>query len=160
MKVEQLMTKDVASCRPDDSLNDAARIMWERDCGCVPVTEGQGGRLVGVLTDRDVCMAAYFRGTGLPAIPVREVMSTGVRACRPADELAEAEETMRAAQIHRLPVVDDADQLLGLLSLADLAREAARETGPRRRDLTEAEVGVTVAAIRRPRRFASGTDRS
>jgi CBS domain-containing protein len=152
MKVEQLMTKQVASCHPDDSLNQAAGIMWERDCGLVPVVEGEGRRLVGVVTDRDLCMASYFHGTNLKEIPVREVMSTGVRACRPSDEISEAEETMRAVQVHRLPVVDDADQLLGLLSLADLAREAASEAGSKRRDVTEAEIGGTVAAIRQPRR--------
>jgi CBS domain-containing protein len=156
MKVEQLMTKEVACCRPDDSLDDAARIMWERDCGFVPVTEGEGRHVVGVVTDRDLCMAAYFRGASLKAIPVREVMSTGVRSCRPGDEVSEAEATMRAAQVHRLPVVDDADQLLGLLSLADLAREAAREAGSRRREVTEAEIGGTLAAIRRARQLAAG----
>jgi len=79
MKAEKIMTREVASCRPDDTLNDAARIMWERDCGFVPVTaEDSGGRVVGIVTDRDLCMAAYTRGQRLADIRVGEVMSTGV----------------------------------------------------------------------------------
>ena len=66
MKVEQLMTKSVATCGPDKSADDAARIMWERDCGFVPITESTSNpRVIGVVTDRDLCMAAYTRGRPL-----------------------------------------------------------------------------------------------
>jgi CBS domain-containing protein len=155
MRVEQLMTKQVASVGPDGVLTEAARIMWEHDCGFVPVTEGESRRVVGILTDRDVCMAAYTRGQALGEIRVRDVMATGVRSCRPADDLAAAEAAMRERQVHRLPVVDDADQLLGVISLADIAREAAREAGSRRRRVSAAEIGETLAAIRQPRQIAA-----
>lgn len=152
MKVEQIMTKQAASCVPDDTLNEAARMMWEHDCGFVPVTEGvESHRVVGIITDRDVCMAAYTRGQTLEQIRVGDVMSTGVRSCQPAQDLGVVEATMCEAQVHRLPVVDDADQLLGVISLADIAREAARETGSKRRPISTAEIGATLAAIRRPR---------
>jgi CBS domain-containing protein len=158
MKVERLMTRDVTTCRPDDTLNDAARVMWERDCGFVPITAGEASRrVVGIVTDRDVCIAAYTRGQALGQIRIRDVMSTGIRSCRPADDLAAAEATMRACQIHRLPVVDEADQLLGVISLADIAREAAREAGSRRQEVTAAEIGETLAAIRQPRAIAGAT---
>jgi len=152
MKVEQLMTKDVLSCRPDDNLNRVAGIMWERDCGFVPVTEStESQRVVGVVTDRDICMAAYTKGQLLNQILVRDVMSSSVRSCKPADNLGAAEAKMREAQVHRLPVVDSADQLLGVLSIADIAREAAHEIGASRRTVTTEEVGATLAEVRKPR---------
>jgi CBS domain-containing protein len=150
------MTKDVATCGPDDSLNRAAQLMWERDCGFVPVVESaERRRVVGVVTDRDACMAAYTRGRPMAEIRVGDVMSTGVCACRASEDLAAAEETMREAQVHRLPVVDDSDQLLGVISLADIAREAARQIGTKSREVTPAEVGETVTRIRQPRMIAA-----
>lgn len=156
MKVEQLMTKRVGTCAPGDMLNEAARIMWEHDCGVVPIIEdGEAPRVVGIVTDRDVCMAAYTKGQPLSQIRVGDVMSTGVTSARPGEDLHEAEQTMQRAQVHRLPVVDDAGQLLGVISLADIAREAAREAGSKRQEVTALEVGETVAAIRKPREVAA-----
>ncbi len=156
MKIEQLMTKEVGACQPDDSLGHPARIMWERDCGFVPVTESrEDRRVMGVVTDRDICMATYTKGRPLDQIRVRDIMSTGVRSCKPSDTLETAEAAMREAQIHRLPVVDDADQLLGVISLADIAREAAREVGSKRQLVTTAEVGATLAGITQPRTLAA-----
>ncbi len=158
MKVEQLMTKEVASCGPNDTLNQAARVMWERDCGFVPIIEGiESRRVVGIVTDRDVCMAAYTRGRTLEQIRVGDVMSTEVRACKPGEDLTAAEATMRRAQVHRLPVVDDANQLLGVISLADIAREAARQVGSKSPKVSAAEIGETLAAIRKPRQIAGAT---
>jgi len=156
VKVQQIMTKSVSTCVPDDSANQAARIMWERDCGFVPVVEDQvSQRVVGVVTDRDLCMAAYTKNRPLDQIRLRELMSTGVRACRAGDDVAEAEQTMRSAQVRRLPVLDDAEQLLGVIAIADVAREAAREVGSRRQDVTVSEIGETVADICRPREIAA-----
>lgn len=158
MKVEQLMTKKVVSCRGDETLSDAARVMWEHDCGFVPIVESaDNARVVGVVTDRDVCMATYTRGLAPSEVWIRDVMSTGVRQCKPSDTLAAAEEAMREAQIHRLPVVDEAGQLLGVISLADIARQAAREAGAKRRAVSAAEIGETLAAIRKPREIAAGS---
>jgi CBS domain-containing protein len=154
MRVDKLMTKEVATCGPDDTLNRAAQLMWERDCGFVPVIE-QSRRVVGVVTDRDACMAAYTRGKPLPEIRVRDVMSTRVRACRPTDDVAAAEESMRESQVHRLPVVDDGDHLLGVISLADIAREAGRKAGSKSPEVSPAEIGETLARIRQPRAIAA-----
>ena len=156
MKVEQLMTKRVVCCTPGDTLNDAARIMWERDCGVVPVVDTDGSQhVVGMLTDRDICMAAYTQGQTLSKIRVRDAMSRAVRSCGPSQDVAEAEHTMREAQLRRLPVLDDADQLLGVISLADIAREAAREARSKRQEVTVAEVGETLAAISLPREIVA-----
>jgi len=159
MKVEQLMTKEVVTCRPEESLNDAARIMWERDCGFVPITASrESERVVGVVTDRDICMAAFRRGLPLKEIPIGEVMSTGIRMCKPSQDLDAAESILREAHIHRLPVIGDDDRLLGVISLADIAREAARNASVVRRSVTTEEVGTTLAGIREPRRIAADTD--
>lgn len=156
MKVEQLMTKSVSACAPDDTANEAARIMWERDCGFVPIVEGDGThRVVGVVTDRDACMAAHTRGLPLWQIRLGDIMSTPITSCRPGEDVHEAEQRMRLAQVYRLPVVDDAGQLLGVISLADIAREAAREAGSKRREVTSVEIGETLAAIRKPREIAA-----
>ena len=156
MKIEQLMTKGVSTCAPGDSLKEAARIMWERDCGIVPIIEDDATRrVVGIVTDRDACMAAYTRGQPLSQIRIGDVMSTSVASCRAGEDVHEAEQTMRSAQVHRLPVVDDANQLLGVISLADIAREAAREAGSRRQEVTAVEIGETLAAIRKPREIAA-----
>ncbi len=156
MRVEELMRKDVRACGPDDSMSDASRIMWERDCGFVPVVEADGaGRVVGVITDRDVCMAAYTRGRAPAEMRVREAMSSRVSTCAPADSIAAAEAEMRAAHVRRLPVVDAAGQLLGVLSLADLARGYARMRASGRKGLTAAELGEALAEICEPRALAA-----
>jgi len=159
MRIEQMMTKDVACCRPEDALNRAAQIMWERDCGFVPIVEnGESQRVVGVVTDRDTCMAAYTRGQRLSEIQVKDVMSAAIHSCRPEDDLATAEAKMSEAQVHRLPVVDDAGQLLGVISLGDIANLAARASGSKNPRVTTARVGETLATIRRPRQIAIASE--
>jgi CBS domain-containing protein len=147
--VEQLMSRAVATCRPDDSLNAAARIMWEHDCGVVPITvvdEG-GERVVGMITDRDVCMAAYTQGRPLRDIAVTSAMSGRIHACHPKDRIAAALERMATEQLHRLPVVDSSGFLVGLLSLADIAREEAR----RHRVISAGDLARSIEAISTPR---------
>jgi CBS domain-containing protein len=156
MIVERLMSRDVSTCHPEQSLSETARIMWEHDCGCVPVVADDGsGRLAGIITDRDICMSAYFQGRRLQDLCVADAMSREVRTCRADDSVAEAEATMRSAQVRRLPVVDEGERLVGLISLSDLAREAARQHGSKRREVSDADVGNTLAAISRPRQIAA-----
>ena len=150
MRVQDLMTQQVQSCRPEDSLESAAQMMWDHDCGCIPVcTGGNNGarQMMGVITDRDICMHSLFQGKTLRDLRVSDAMAKEVRVCRPDDSLAQAEKTMREARIRRLPVVDEKGGLIGMISLADLAREAARERTRPRKDITETEVGDTLAAI-------------
>jgi CBS domain-containing protein len=157
MKAEQLMTKEPRVCSKRGALEDAAQIMWETDCGMVPVIERTDGvdRLVGVLTDRDICMAAYTTGRSLKELPIGRAMSTDLRTCAPDASIEDAEKTMREAQIRRLPVIDGAGAILGILSLADIAREAQREHGRKRPDVTESEVGATLGAIAQPHAIAA-----
>jgi CBS domain-containing protein len=146
MKVQQLMTKDVATCSPLDDLTVPARLMWEHDCGCVPVVDS-AGRVEGMITDRDVCMAAYTSGAALRDVRVFNAMSKTVVGCRPDDDVVAAEEAMRNAQVRRLPVMDEKRKLLGLITLNDLACEASDERVLRRKSVTLDEIALTLATV-------------
>jgi CBS domain-containing protein len=153
MHVEELMTREVRSCRSGDSLGAAAQLMWDADCGALPVVGDDGSRrVVGMITDRDICMAAHFRGLAPRAIAVADVMSKAVRTVAAGEALADAEAIMRDAQVRRLPVVDETQQLVGVISLADLAREAERRRRSKKPPLSEREVAETLSAIATPRR--------
>jgi CBS domain-containing protein len=151
MRVEQLMAKQVRYCGPEDTLAQVAQIMWDSDCGCVPVCTSDGiNEVVGVITDRDICMAALFQGRPLRELRVSSAMCKKLRVCGPRDSLSDAERILREARIRRLPVVDEQGGLLGMITLADLAREAARERVATSQEITETEVGDTLAAICEP----------
>jgi CBS domain-containing protein len=150
MNVEQLMNGDVETCRLDDSLAVAAGKMWDRDIGCLAVF-GRKGYLVGVVTDRDICMAAYMQGKPLPEIPVSVAVSKQLYTCRVDDDLQHVEEIMRAKQVRRLPVLGARGGLVGIISLSDLVRAAERQSGRRRRHQAVEEVSATLAAVSEPR---------
>jgi CBS domain-containing protein len=147
MKIEEIMTRPAASCRRDDMLSQAAQLMWEHDCGIVPVTE-DGDRVIGMVTDRDICMATYIQGRPPQHIPVADIMSHQVFSCRTDDPLEAAERLMSDKQIRRVPVTDGDNRLVGILSLNDLARYAA---SARKKNGLEREVTQTLAAICQPR---------
>ena len=149
MKVEKLMSRDVRTCSASDSLNRAAQLMWEGNCGVVPVVD-DGKTLVGVVTDRDACMAAYTKGLPLAAIRVGDVMSRNPSACGPKDDLATAMSLMTRRVVRRLPVVDGERRLVGMLSMSDLAREAELERKSGACELEGAEVARTLAAVSQP----------
>ncbi len=153
MKVEQLMTCDVKVCTDTDTFNRAAQLMWEFDCGCIPVIHANGdGRVVGVITDRDIAMAAYTQGKDLWAIPVTSAMTRNVIACHTGDGISQAEALMRDNRLRRLPVLDRQERLVGIISLNDLAREAQREiSGGRRAEVTGQGVAETLASVCQPR---------
>jgi CBS domain-containing protein len=153
MKVEQVMTRTVMVCTDADTLNRAAQFMWDNDCGCVPVISANGdGALVGIVTDRDVAMAAYTQGKTLHAIPVITAMARAVITCHVQDGISQAEALMRDNRVRRLPVLDKKERLVGMLSLSDVAREAQREvTAGKRAEVTEESVSETLATLCEPR---------
>ena len=160
MRVEQLMSKQVYWCRPEDTSDRAAQLMWDHDCGALPVCTGDGeARVAGMITDRDICMSALFQGRPLHEIRVSDAMTHESRVCRPEDAAADAESMMRSAQVRRLPVVSSSGDLVGIISLADIAREASREarSGSGRPEISEVEVGDTYAAIVEAHRPSSGS---
>lgn len=153
MRVEKLMTRQVTSCRQEDSLARAAQLMWEGDCGCLPVCAADGAnRVAGIITDRDICMAALFQGRPLADLCVADVMNRQVQVCQPSDSLADAERIMATAKVRRLPVVDKQGGLLGMITLADLAREAEREQTLQAPQVRGNEISVTLASICQPPR--------
>lgn len=127
--VGKLMNAAPSTCAPGDSLEQAAQVMWERDCGVVPVLAADGS-LVGIVTDRDVCMAAYTRGQPLGALTVESTMSQLVHACSPDDSMGHALRLMAAHRVRRLPVVEDG-RFVGLVTLADVARDIRKQPGNR-----------------------------
>ena len=141
------MTPQVRACTMHDSLNAAARIMWDHDCGCAPVIDAHG-MLAGIVTDRDICMAAYTQGKPLAAIPVQRAMSARVISCSRGDELETAHRLMRTHEVHRLPVVDSHGRLAGVLSLSDLVTHAC---GNGTASSEGAEVLATLSALRKRR---------
>ena len=145
MRVAQVMSTDVASCRPGESLAQAAQLMWDRDIGCLPVVDPEG-HVAGIITDRDACMAAYTRGEPLHAIEISVAMSHHVLTCQRDDDVADVEARMSAAQIRRMPVIDDQGHPVGMVSLNDLARASAQKSG-----ISASEVAATLAAISAPR---------
>ena len=131
MRIKEVMTESPQSCRVGDSANEAARIMWERDCGVVPIVD-HAGKVAGIVTDRDICMAAYFQGL-------------------PLSQMADAERLMQERQIHRVPVVDDVGRLVGMLSLSDVARGVKRSGALAQKNGEAQELLQTVARISEPR---------
>jgi CBS domain-containing protein len=150
MRVGEIMTTDVTTCLETDDLAEVVRRMERLDCGCLPVT-ADGRQVVGIVTDRDVCLAGCRAGKSLGELRVGEAMTRPVRTCSADASVGEAEYVMRQAQVRRLPVVDDRGSLVGILSLADLAREAEHERRLRQQEVSRVDVGGTLAAICRPR---------
>jgi CBS domain-containing protein len=127
MKVSECMTRNVVIASPGDTLRDAARKMSECDAGSLPV--GEGDRLVGMITDRDIALRAVAKNLG-PDTPVRDVMSHEVLYCFDDEDIAHVADNMGEQQIRRLPVVNRDKRLVGIISLGDLARGApAAKTG-------------------------------
>lgn len=151
MRIEQLMSKVTMTCRPRQSLGEVAQLMWERDCGCLPVTADDGSqRLLGMITDRDVCTAIRLHGSAPRELRVEDAMTELVRACNPEDPVSEAVLIMGEVRVRRLPVVDGLERVIGLLALADLAREAARQAAREDPEVSLAEVGGLLATICQP----------
>ena len=146
MQIKEIMTQPVVTCPLDTTLDQAARLMWEFDCGIIPVTAADG-RLVGVVTDRDICMAAYTQGALLSAIPVSTAMAKQVVAVHGEELIEQAEHLMRESQIRRVPVLDAENRPVGIVSMNDLARLAARA----HKRVVDHELVLTLAAVCKPR---------
>ena len=131
MNISELMSKNPRTVTPDTPVSEAAQLMKEEDIGMVPVIERVGGaetrgRLVGVITDRDIAIRQVAEGRSSDS-PVRDVMSSGVRTATPTDSVESVMELMGNEQVRRIPIVDERGSLVGVVSQADLARKAKNE---------------------------------
>ncbi len=124
MKIRDVMTRDVQTVTPDQTAQEAAQFMLREDAGSMPVSDG--GKLIGMITDRDIAVRGVARGYG-PETQVRELMTDNVVCARIDDDVEEVAMRMSEAQVRRLPVLDENEQLCGIVSLGDLSRETEGE---------------------------------
>lgn len=144
MKVQDVMTRDVQSCPPETNLAAAAMQMWKGDFGALPVVTA-AGKVVGMITDRDICIAAATKNRDPADIRVKEVMSGQVYACSPDTDIHEAIKILQQKQVRRLPIRNaDDGKLVGILSMNDLA---LRAEGGTKAELSAQDVENTLRAI-------------
>ena len=137
MKVRELMTEPPLTCAPETSLAVAAQLMGEADYGTLPVVDAQG-RVAGIVTDRDICLALARTNRNAINILVREVMTPGVVCAGPEEDVHAALTTMRTARVRRLPVRDESGRLLGMLSIEDLVVRGLEGNGVKAAEVVEA----------------------
>jgi CBS domain-containing protein len=142
MKVQEIMTRDPETCRPDTNLAAAVERLWNADCGILPVTD-DAMRPIGVVTDRDICVALGTRNRAASTIAVESVMRQRVETCRVDDDVTRALERMKERRIRRLTVVDAQGRLAGVLSLNDIILA----TGPGSKAVKPTEVIEAFKAI-------------
>ena len=125
MYVADLMTTDVWTLGPDATIADAAAMMWEHGIGCIPIVDDDC-YLVGVVTDRDLCLTAYGRELPMAKLPIADAMTGLVYTVGPEAPVADVDALMRKYRIRRVPVTDRLGRLVGIVSLTDIARAALR----------------------------------
>jgi CBS-domain-containing membrane protein len=145
MKVKEVMTPDARAIWITESLAAAAKEMWENDCGILPIIK-DGKKVVGMITDRDICMATAIRDRAPSSISVEEVMNGNIFSASPEDEVARALKIMREHKIRRLPVLNTEGELEGILSMNDIVLKAKSPNG-KKPEIEYAEVIKTYQAI-------------
>lgn len=130
MKVKDVMTQQAKAIWLTESLADAAKLMWDNDCGVLPVIK-DGRKVVGMITDRDICMALAIRDTQPSRVSIEEVMNGQVYSVNADDDIDQALNAMQEHKIRRLPVLNSEGDLEGILSINDIVLNATpAKTGP------------------------------
>ena len=137
MIVRELMTTDVRTCAPDNDLAAAAKTMWDRDCGFLPVVD-RYGTVAGVITDRDICRAVSAKHRAADHIAVSATMTHPVFACFPHENVKTVLVTMAKHHVRRLPVLDKNGHLEGVLSMDDVVRAPHRRGSPTSDEIVDA----------------------
>jgi CBS domain-containing protein len=119
-KAKDIMTKSPATCRVQDTIYDAVRIMKDKDCGVVPIVD-ERERCVGIVTDRDICLYTVLHRKAPESTPVGEVMTNNVFTCRADDDIDAIINKMERQKVRRIPVVDKDDHCIGIIAQADIA---------------------------------------
>jgi CBS domain-containing protein len=146
MKVKDVMMGTPYYCQLDTNLGSAAELMWVGNCGFLPVM-GTNGKIVGVVTDRDICIALGTRNCPPGDVTVRQVMSNRLFACSPDDDVHISLQTMREGGVRRLPVIVENGTLVGVISMDDLLLRAEAVGIGTRPELSTEEVIKTYCAI-------------
>jgi CBS domain-containing protein len=146
MKVQELMTTNAITCNTDTSLAAAAGLMWDHDCGALPVTNGDG-RVVGMITDRDICIAVATQQRLASEIPVGALIAGQLHFCTPQDDIQQALQIMQQAQVRRLPVIGEDGALQGILSISDIVLRAGETQGKQPPKLSHQDAVHTLKAI-------------
>ena len=141
MKARDLMSQPPYTCAPNADLATVAQLMWDHDCGFVPVVDASG-IVAGAVTDRDICIATATRRLLPEHIVASQVMTTPIRACLSDDSVSDVLAMMKDFRIRRVPVIDANGRLQGVISLNDIVLAATGKRGPR-----ASEVVSTMAAI-------------
>ena len=124
MKISEVMTTNVETVSADQTAREAANFMLRANAGSIPVCEGD--RVIGMITDRDIAVRGIAEGRG-PDCSVRDLMSDDIVCARETDDTHDVAERMSSEQVRRLPVVDENDRLVGIVSLGDLSREGPEQ---------------------------------
>jgi CBS domain-containing protein len=119
MKIKEVMTQSAVCCTADTNVGAAVELMWVRNCGILPVV-GTDGKLIGVVTDRDICIAMGTRNQHAGDLTIAEIATRKVFTCKTEDEIHEALQTMADKHVRRLPVVNDGGIPQGILSMDDI----------------------------------------
>ncbi|NWF71732.1 MAG: CBS domain-containing protein [Nitrospirae bacterium] len=146
MKVQDLMTSDVQCCGPDTNLAAAAKMMWDSDCGALPVLNVEG-HVIGMLTDRDICMAAATKNKPASDITVWETARGTAYTCHLSDDVHTALDIMKREKVRRLPVVDEAGVLQGIVAMNDFVLLATDTKGAKAPAVSYEDVVRTMKAI-------------
>ena len=143
MRARDIMTREPECCRPEQTARDAAQVMRDRDCGCVPIVD-DAGSVIGIITDRDLAVRAIATGRD-SSTTLSELMTPGAASCGPDDDLRDVEQKMTELQVRRIPIVDTSGRCLGIISQADIARASATDS-----PVTEQEIALVVEKISQP----------
>ncbi len=146
MKVRDIMTVNASACRPESDLASAAMIMWKHDCGSVPVVNG-AGVIVGIITDRDICMSLAFNERAAANVTVGEIVTGKVYTCAPDDDVKDALQIMSDQKLRRLPVVDNDGALRGILSINDVILHSKRGESKKGKYVSHKDVMQTLKAL-------------
>ena len=146
MKVKDIMTCEVKFCDLNASLAEAAQTMWDTDCGVLPVLK-DGKDIVGLITDRDICMAMAMRDCIPATVSAEEVISGALYSVTPEEDIQKALEIMQEHKVRRLPVVSAEGELEGILSMNDVVLKAEEAINTGKSELTYADVVNTYKAI-------------
>ena len=144
MKVQDVMTKDVLFCSPTDNPAAAAERMMQKDCGIIPIVTEEK-KVIGVITDRDICLAYARRGAKLAAFNLEEFIGKKIISCQPTDKIEDALKKMKKNQVKRLIITSQDGILLGIISIADILLATDKH-----KSLTK-KVISTLKSINKPR---------